>query len=103
MPRSAAEKGLWLVLCLSVGVCEEVIYRGYCLSRLARAFRNPAVALLVQAVCYGLLHFAFGATWIAFTTAAGLFFGLIVLWRRSLWPAVIVHVLVDALAVFHGQ
>jgi len=103
IPRTGPETAGWVVLCLAVGVCEEIIYRGYCLSRLALAFGSATVAWLVQAALYGLLHFAFGPTWMAFTTGAGLFFGLVALWRRSLWPVVIVHVLVDILAAFHGQ
>ena len=103
IPRTGTEVAGWVVLCIAVGVCEEIIYRGYCQSRLTMAFGNATVAWLVQAALYGLLHVGFGPTWIAFTTGAGLFFGLIALWRKSLWPVVIVHVLVDVLAVFHGQ
>jgi len=103
IPRTGPEVAGWVVLCIAVGVCEEIIYRGYCLSRLTLAFGSATLAWLVQAALYGLLHFGFGPTWIAFTTVAGLFFGLIALWRKSLWPVVIVHVLVDVLAVFHGR
>ena len=103
IPRTAPEIVGWVVLCIAVGVCEEIIYRGYCLSRLTLAFGNAWVAWLVQAALYGLLHFGFGPVWIGFTTVAGLFFGFIALWRKSLWPVVIVHVLVDILAAFHGQ
>lgn len=103
MPHGAPEMVGWVLLCISVGVCEEIIYRGYCLSRLSLALGGTTAAWLVQAAFYGLLHFGFGATWIAFTTGAGLFFGWLALWRRSLWPVVIVHVLVDVLAALHGQ
>ncbi len=101
LPQTAAEKILWVALCLSVGVCEEIIYRGYCLTRLTLAFKSPVWAWLVQAALYGLLHFAFGPTWIGFTTGVGLLMGWLVLWRKSLWPAIIVHVLAD-LAVLVG-
>jgi membrane protease YdiL (CAAX protease family) len=38
LPTAApVERLLWVPLCLSVGFCEEVIYRGYCLSRLTLA------------------------------------------------------------------
>ena len=102
LPQTTAEKILWVTLCLSVGVCEEIIYRGYCLTRLTAAFKSPMWAWLVQAALYGLLHFAFGPTWIGFTTAVGLLMGGVVLWRKSLWPAIIVHVLADLAVLFGG-
>jgi membrane protease YdiL (CAAX protease family) len=58
-------------------------------------------AWLTQAVLYGMLHFPFGSTWTGFTTGVGLLMGWLVLWRRSLWPAVIVHAMAD-LAVLVG-
>ena len=102
LPQATVERILWVALCLSVGVCEEIIYRGYCLTRLTAAFKSPVWAWLVQAALYGLLHFAFGPTWIGFTTGVGLLMGWLVLWRKSLWPAIIVHVLADLAVLFGG-
>ena len=103
LPRGVVEKALWILLCLSVGFCEEMIYRGYCLTRLIAATGSPAAAWLMQAALYGLLHFAFGPAWIGFTTGVGLFMGWLVLWRKSLWPAVLVHVLADAAVLLGGH
>jgi len=103
MPVTGLEKGLWLLLCLAVGFCEEIVYRGYCLTRLIVATHSPTAAWLIQAALYGSLHFAFGPVWMGFTVGVGLFLGWLVLWRKSLWPAIIVHVLADAAVLIGGH
>jgi membrane protease YdiL (CAAX protease family) len=103
LPVTGAEKGLWLLLCLTVGFCEEIVYRGYCLTRLIAATRSPTAAWLIQGALYGSLHFAFGPVWMGFTVGVGLFLGWLVLWRKSLWPAIIVHVLADAAVLIGGH
>jgi len=81
--------GLFLVMALSPGVCEELFFRGAVLSGLRRDL--PSWKIVVwQAVLFGAVH----ASIYRFlpTAILGALLALITLRSRSLFPAVILHV-----------
>lgn len=99
---------LWglLVLPVSVGIVEEVVYRGYAQPRLEAALGNRWLALLVVAAGFGAQHIAFAAHDASFalarfigTFAAGIVFGLLYLKMRRLLPLMIGHWLVNAIGL----
>ena len=105
---------LWLIL--TVGLCEEFLFRAVLQSRLTAFLKSSTGAVAIGAILFGLAHAPglylradpgdFGASpdppmVVAYTIAAlsptGIFFGL--LWERtkSLWLVVLLHVCVDFL------
>ena len=52
----------WLLLftCITAGVAEELIFRGYLLPRLALIFNSPVWAIIITSVLFGLLHAGYG-------------------------------------------
>lgn len=81
---------------LIVGFAEEVIYRGYLMTRLATVFGRSqlgwSAALLVQSALFGLSHGYQGVEGMAFTAGVGFLLGCVVLASgRNLWPAIIGH------------
>jgi membrane protease YdiL (CAAX protease family) len=80
------------------GWAEEVIVVGYLLTRLGQLGLHPRVALLFSSVLRGAYHLyqGFGAG--LGNLAMGLVFGYV--WQRTgrLWPLVIAHGLIDAVA-----
>jgi membrane protease YdiL (CAAX protease family) len=94
---NAAAFALWLSIGWIVGgFIEECLFRGFLLTRVSQLFRNPAiglpVAVIAQAVLFGMLHlyggvFAFLFTAV-FAVANGIFY---LLFGRNLWPLIAVH------------
>jgi hypothetical protein len=79
-------------------ILEEAAYRGVVLDELERAFGNIFLALIMQAVAFGLLHInGFPSGWIGvgLATVYGLFMGLLRLQSRGLLAPVLAHILVD--------
>jgi membrane protease YdiL (CAAX protease family) len=80
---------------LSAGFCEEFLYRGFLFWLLAAAAWRKRTQLVVSSIAFGLAHCFWGPYGMLWTTILGLTLGLAVLWRGSVWPAVVAHTLLD--------
>ena len=92
--------GIWI----SAAFAEEVIYRGFMLSRLARLLGGGRLAwwtgLLISSTLFSLLHLYQGIAGVAITGTAGFLLGaLYLIVRRNLWVAILVHGFVDTLSL----
>lgn len=95
LPRGPAEIAVWVLLSLSAGFCEEVVYRGY-LQRQFHALTGSALAaVLIQAVLFGISHGYQGVRNVILITLYGTIFGVLAWWRRSLKPGMILHAWTD--------
>lgn len=101
---------LWQdLLCFAAApaVCEEVLFRGAILSALlgraslvgehAATRERPVLAVLVCALLFGGFHLSFAK--LLPTTILGLGFGAAAVWGRSLWPAVLMHLVNNGLVI----
>lgn len=89
---------------LSAGICEEVVYRGYLISQLAKLCGNSREALLAStalaAIGFGLAHWHQGLTGMLVTGSLGLLFGLLFLQQsRNLWVNMIAHIVADTVSL----
>lgn len=87
----------WLAIAWFAGPAEEVVFRGYLISRLRDVFGGSAFAyiasVLLPAIIFGLGHVYYQG-WRGFfvTGAIGVTLGfLFLLYRRNLWPLMIAH------------
>jgi membrane protease YdiL (CAAX protease family) len=55
-----SHKILLVLTCLTAGVTEELIFRGYLLPRLEIMFKSPAWAIIISSLLFGLLHYRYG-------------------------------------------
>ena len=83
---------------------EELLFRGFLQSRLAGLLGDRAagnvVAVLVQAVVFGLGHTAFGVRGTVTAGVVGVVFGMIyVVNGRNLWPLIIAHGVTDTVSL----
>jgi membrane protease YdiL (CAAX protease family) len=89
---------------------EEMTFRGFMLNQLADFFGGSKAgfryAALVQGVLFGVAHFYQGLAGMILTGFAGVAFGLsYLLAKRSLWPVVIGHGMLDSalfIAIYFG-
>jgi len=79
------------VLCLCIAFYEEIIFRGFLLTRLHALVRRSWLAVLIGAVAFGSLHCYEGALAVGVVTFLGLVMGTLFVWRKSLVAPIILH------------
>lgn len=95
MPQTRSEMILWVLMSLTAGFCEEVIFRGY-LQRQFSAFTHSVMAgIALQAIAFGLCHGYQGWKLMSLIAVYGACFGLLAHWRCSLRPGMLGHALQD--------
>ena len=94
---------LLIVAWSSAGFGEEMLFRGFTLTRLEGLFGGgrTAVALAVvgQALLFGVAHSKQGATGIMLTATIGLVFGAVYARTRTLWPLIVAHIVMDTVSL----
>lgn len=95
LPRTGLERIAWALVSISVGVSEELVYRGYLQVQLAACTRRVEGGLVLQAALFGVAHAEQGGAAAIRFAVYGVAFGALALWRRSLLPGMICHVGVD--------
>ena len=98
LPRGALQAAIWIVLSVSAGFAEEIVFRGYLQRQFAALTGSTALAIAIQALVFGAGHAYEGPTACAGIAVYGVFFGLVAAWRRSLRPGMIAHALTDVVA-----
>ena len=88
--------GLFFLLSITPGVCEEILFRGTILSGLRQKFTDKQ-AMWIQAGMFGLIHFS--AFRFPGTAIAGALITYILIKTRSLYCCVLFHILFNATPV----
>jgi membrane protease YdiL (CAAX protease family) len=87
----------------SAGFGEEMLFRGFFLTRLEGLLGKTRLALMLavvlQAMLFGLSHYKQGPSGILVTGMIGLVFGTFYARGRNLWPLIIAHGLMDAVSL----
>jgi len=102
LPRSPLEIAAWVALSLTAGFCEEAIFRGYLQTQFRAITGSAVVAVLLQAVVFGVSHGYQGLRNVIAITILGVVYGAIALWRRSLKPTMILHAGTDVMSGIFG-
>jgi membrane protease YdiL (CAAX protease family) len=97
LPRTAAELVAWLLMSATAGFCEELIFRGYLTAQFTAWTGNLWLAIIAQAVLFGLGHGYYGAPMIGIVMLLGFGLALLTRWRQSLRPAILAHGFMDAI------
>ena len=78
-------------------IFEEVLFRGTIQNFLTRWFKGPWAAILLTAFIFSIIHLSFYGFFVRF--ALGIILGLIFYYSGSLWLAILLHFLFNALQV----
>jgi len=97
LPHTPGERGVFVLVALTAGFCEEVLFRGFVMWYCA-AWTGPIIAVILSSVLFGIGHVYLGVNHIARTALVGLVMAGIVLAGASLWPAIVLHVVIDIVA-----
>jgi membrane protease YdiL (CAAX protease family) len=95
LPRRPHEIALWILLSMSAGFGEELVFRGYLQERFRVLTGSAWLAVLLQAALFGVSHGYQGVDPCLRITVYGLLFGVVAGWRRSLRPGIIAHAWTD--------
>jgi uncharacterized protein len=97
LPAVPVERRWFAALCVTAGVCEELLFRGFLLRYLHRAPLHLGLgwAILLAAVVFGTHHFYQGVKGFFSTTLGGLIFTGILLLTGSLSAGMVYHAAAD--------
>lgn len=98
LPATRLESAVWILVSITAGVCEELVYRGYLQSQLWSFTGNLSAAVVLQSLVFGLGHIYQGWKPALVTAIYGLIFGILAAWRRSLLPGILAHAMQDIVA-----
>jgi uncharacterized protein len=94
LPRTAGERLGFVLVSLTAGICEEVLYRGF-VTWYCAAWTGLIVAVPLSAVLFGIAHVYQGVRQVPRTALMGLGLAGVVIAGGSLWPAVVLHAVID--------
>lgn len=98
-PSGVAEVALWILLSISAGIGEEIVFRGYLQKQFQAATGSIAAAVILQGAIFGLAHSYQGWKQVIVIAALGILYGTLAAWRRNLRANMLAHLWSD---IFEG-
>ena len=103
-PVSSAQRVFFILVSMTAGICEEVMFRGVGITFLRRVFNNKWIPVLITSLCFVFIHGPFrGWPWFSQYFIIGALFaiGYVAQKKPRLEVLIIIHFTVDAsLAAF---
>jgi membrane protease YdiL (CAAX protease family) len=99
LPESPLEMMMAVLLSMTAGFCEEVIFRGYLQRQFAALARNASVGIAISGIVFGCAHGYEGWRRMIMIAVYGMLFGLLAHFRRSLRPGIMTHAFHDSAAM----
>jgi membrane protease YdiL (CAAX protease family) len=100
LPRTGPERAVWLLVAMTVGFAEELVYRGYFITQIRAFTGSAAVAIALQAILFAIAHANQGAGAMLRFGVYAFAFGVVASWRRSLVAVIACHVGIDVIGAF---
>jgi membrane protease YdiL (CAAX protease family) len=95
-PATRTERRWWIVVALTAGICEEILFRGFLMYYLFTKFgQSAAFAVVGSCVVFGLQHLYQGGKGVVTTALIGAIFALSFALSGSLLLPIILHALTD--------
>ena len=94
MPSITSPVWNWIDLTfglLMVGICEELVFRGFMHTFISRYTENSCAIVLISSVAFGLIHWSLGLHVVLVTSTIGAILMIAYLRTRSLPPIMLAH------------
>jgi membrane protease YdiL (CAAX protease family) len=91
LPQGLAEVAVWIALCTTAGFCEEFVFRGYLQRQFLALTGRLDLAVVFQAIVFGVAHIYQGMKGVITIGIYGAMFGILAAIRKSLRPGMIQH------------
>jgi membrane protease YdiL (CAAX protease family) len=97
LPKSYSELPAYTLMCISAGLGEEILYRGFMVTYFIdpSIVRFPWLALFLPAMLFSLAHYYQGYMAVLKIFVLSILFALIFIWSGSLILPIIIHFLID--------
>jgi membrane protease YdiL (CAAX protease family) len=103
LPQSHLEIFLWVLLSMTAGICEEIIFRGYFQKQFSAWTGSIPAGVLLSAAIFGAGHIYQGWRSAIVIAVYGLLFGILAEFRKSLRPGMMTHAWHDGFAGLAGR
>ncbi len=102
IPRDTTGRILWVGLSFSAAFCEEIVFRGYLMTRLRLTgkFKSWFFPVVASALAFGISHSYEGWAGIILISIYGALFSLLYIRTGTLWPGIVAHFFHDFMALF---
>ena len=101
-PKTTPQRILFIITVFTAGFCEEIVYRGYAITKLMDIRINKWLAILPAGIAFVLTHGIVAVTSYGqffFYFAFAVVFGVIFVLSKRLLPNMIIHLLFDLAAM----
>ncbi|MGO4496458.1 CPBP family intramembrane glutamic endopeptidase [Paenibacillus sp. 2RAB27] len=99
-PVTNKQQLMFVGVTITVGICEEIIFRGFLQRYAVSLGLSELVAFVVISVIFGAGHFMQGLSGVISSTIFGLIMGYLYFTTGSLLVPIIIHILYDAKAIY---
>ena len=85
-----------VIMMIAVGIYEELVFRGFIMTRLRRVTGSWTIAVVLSSAVFAALHLIDQTpTAVLFVGLLSIVLSLVTIWRCSLLPAIVAHILFD--------
>jgi hypothetical protein len=95
LPSSFLEWIIFVIMIMTTGICEEILYRGWLINFLIAITSSKWIGVLFSSAIFGLAHTYQGKQGIMSSSIIGLIFGITFIFVQSLIPSQIIHVVIN--------
>ncbi len=97
-PSTAVEVAVWIVLSITAGICEELVFRGYLQQQFSALSRRIGIGILASSILFGASHGYEGISGVVLITAYGAMFSILAYRQRALRTCMMAHAFHDVFA-----
>ncbi len=97
LPSTKEERHWWWLVCITAGICEEIVYRGFLLHYFGVTPLHFSLswALVISSLIFGIGHLYQGTVQAASTVVIGFMLGAIFIVTGSLLLPILIHAVMD--------
>lgn len=91
-------------IAFTAGVTEELIFRGYVLTRLMKLFKEPIIPILISSTLFSALHYKYNSLReLIFAFLIGVIFSIYYIKYRNIKALILTHFLIDFISLNMAQ
>ncbi|WIY59230.1 CPBP family intramembrane glutamic endopeptidase [Bacillus arachidis] len=101
LPTNYRESVIWILICITAGITEELLFRSFMMNYLTQLlpWLSTTGVVIVSSIIFGLAHIYQGWKGIVGTMILGFLFGRLYVTTGSIYPSILLHIIIDLLVL----